>query len=222
MDNECDLVILVIIIYLYIILYYTFLPFIPNIPFNHPALLYFTSPHLCTVPSLSYTHPLSCFLSPSATDQGEAICSSNPSLILTQRSWKMYSRQTVGRCRLALGPQQEPGPALMEHYFHPLHPTIPPLPIYVSSLLPFVFFVIFIILSYSKTEYIHLSIYLFIYPSIYLSMHFYLWKCFSPRSPEFDETKAINIRGLGGILAAQTTQTQLSAIWTTLCVCVCA
>lgn len=86
MDNECDLVILVIIIYLYIILYYTFLPFIPNIPFNHPALLYFTSPHLCTVPSLSYTHPLSCFLSPSATDQGEAICSSNPSLILTQRS----------------------------------------------------------------------------------------------------------------------------------------
>lgn len=143
------------------------------------SIILFCSPlfHLpsslhCSLPPLLSTFfpSLSSFLS-LPPDQGEAICSGNPSLILAQRSWKMYSRQTVGRCRLALGPQQVPGSALMEHYFHPFHPTIPPFHIlYVSSLPPFGFS--FMILSYSETKYV-LILFLSIYISIYLN---YFWK----------------------------------------------
>lgn len=89
-------------------------------------LIHLSSSPLRCFPSLlrsTSSVPLPPFLSLSLSvrppDQGEAICGGNPSLILAQRSWKMYSRQTVGRCRLVLGPQQVPGSALMEHYFHP-------------------------------------------------------------------------------------------------------
>lgn len=154
--------------------YYHFLPLIPHIPFNHPFLFSSISPLLISALffppfTLILLFP-SFFPSPSAPDQGEAICSSNPSLILAQRSWKMYSRQTVGRCRLALGPQQEPGSALMEHYFQPLHPSTPPVHIHLlpPSLPPS-----FHLFHYSPIlkQTICLSIYLR-----------YFWKCSSPHS----------------------------------------
>lgn len=90
---------------------------------SHSALVFhlFSFLHRCCFSPTSYL----CF--PPAPDQGEAICRGNPSLILAQSSWKMYSRLTVGRCRLALGPQQEPSSALMEHYFAPcsyIYPSI--------------------------------------------------------------------------------------------------
>ena len=129
MDNKCDLIIyMLVVLHVDIMcghhLWKTILHF-PPLYSPHPfpssccVLLYFTSP----VPSLLYSHPSLSLPFPlhRPPDQGEAICSSNPSLILAQRSWKMYSRQTVGRCRLVPGPQHEPGSALMEHYFQPLH-----------------------------------------------------------------------------------------------------
>lgn len=102
--------------------------------FCSPLIHLSSSPLRCfpsLPPSLNFLRPspslfLSLSLSVRPPDQGEAICGGNPSLILAQRSWKMYSRQTVGRCRLVLGPQQVPGSALMEHYFHPHAVPSPP------------------------------------------------------------------------------------------------
>lgn len=147
----------------------------PHDPFTHPVLFSSMSPlPVSTLLTPSFTLNFRVLSRRQSPHQGEAICSGNPLLILAQRSWKMYSRQTVGRGRSVLGPQQVPGFALMEHYFHPFHPSIPPLHIRLLSrslrLVGLLFF--FIIPSYSKTQCVHI-----LFPSIHLSIYLnYLWK----------------------------------------------
>lgn len=160
--GEVCYVYMLVIISVYIVYgHHTATIFSPHIPFSQ----YFCSPLFPRPPSLILHFSLPLVLSsssfsfyfspsPSAPDQGEAIFSSNPLLILAQCSWKMYSRQTVGRCRLALGPQRELGSALMEHYFQPLH-----LSIHLSSLYLF-------------------PIHLYVYPSIRLSVYLSIYITF--------------------------------------------
>lgn len=65
----------------------------------------------------------SSLLSFSPGNQGEAICSRDPSLILAQRSWKMYSRQQADRGEMQIGPSARVWLCINGTLFAPAHPV---------------------------------------------------------------------------------------------------